>query len=695
MAKELHFIDPAFRCTVVISGLAKALYEIALPQFERLKGIRSLGILAHINDIAVHRYQHFIGLMRIFNKLSQLEQGKGLPRRFLWSFWCRLCFSQVGHAALSYDSEKAVLLACQLDSSFKAAFREMVLPVFERVVACPFCTETCDMRDKGPDTASSWFDDLILKNRWRQVHLWIAALKLIRESRALEILKAQDGSNNLPGFSEPEAFKLLVSSKCAWESSMLNLSCLDFAIRDLAFAGTLAIQLDIDNLVSRPKEENPDWNLLESLYAYMSETLYESVQAQTASIFFQRALASLLLKKRVSLEELFGLDPNLDFDDEALKSEILRLKPGREVLDKDIRDAWRVWPINTYIEADRNPYEIEKKITGKERTYLSHHFGVKVTCLKLQERHSLAVAMCHRGLADRPGAKTFVKLCRSILLKQYPRLIAEHLIDALYEGLVDRTCTHELAAVAKRLSQLAVSNNTLRNAAQIVNRRAIVTRTTSGDVSFRIGGFEYPFQGDPQELAITAMHAAIMGDDEVRKNLDTTLQEAAEVLWYQILEWQTIYFGQRPTKKIYDLIDEVQRKLALGVVGSSSTAEKDLEIYTLLEALKRPSESISFRIALPNLKLLKEDGKTENEYDVVSVVLKKDKEVEVWIWGTTTQSDIAQKRNEDLSKIQKLKDLLGNRWGNEVRVATCYIHKDGNDICCEIDGRQERRHLNG
>jgi hypothetical protein len=127
----------------------------------------------------------------------------------------------------------------------------------------------------------------------------------------------------------------------------------------------------------------------------------------------------------------------------------------------------------------------------------------------------------------------------------------------------------------------------------------------------------------------------------------------------------------------------------------TAAEQKDLENYTLLEALKHPSESISFRIALPNLKLVQEGGKTENEYDVVSVVLKKDKDVEVWIWGATTQSDIAKKRSDDLSKIQRLKDHLGNRWGDDVRVVTCYVHKDGNDICCEIDGRQERRSIDG
>ena len=121
--------------------------------------------------------------------------------------------------------------------------------------------------------------------------------------------------------------------------------------------------------------------------------------------------------------------------------------------------------------------------------------------------------------------------------------------------------------------------------------------------------------------------------------------------------------------------------------------ESDSELYTLLESLKHPGASVSFRVSLPNLKLLKEDETVENEYDVVSVVLKENKHVEVWVWGVTTEQDLSNKRINDLTKIQKLKDLLGNRWGDEIRVVTCYVHKDGDDICCEIDGRQERRSI--
>jgi hypothetical protein len=65
--------------------------------------------------------------------------------------------------------------------------------------------------------------------------------------------------------------------------------------------------------------------------------------------------------------------------------------------------------------------------------------------------------------------------------------------------------------------------------------------------------------------------------------------------------------------------------------------------------------------------------------------------VEVWVWGVTVEQDLTGKRTADVAKIQKLKDLLGQRLGGDVTVRTCYIHRDGNDICCEIDGRQERR----
>ena len=695
MARELRFTDPAFRCEVVLSGTAMALYEAAQPQFERLKGIKSLGLTALMNDVAMHtRHQHLVGLMRIFNKLCQQPKNKGLPKSFLWSFWCRLCFGQTGHAAMSYDAEKAVLLACHLDSNFKATLRALVQPVINKLAACPKCARmSCQVRDKGAAYANVWFDDLIARNRWRQLHFWIAALKLLQEPKLLPILTGQGaGVNDTQGFSEPEAIKMLVAPDCEWAPPVRNLSRLDFIVRDLAFAGTLGIQLDVDNLVaSANAPQHPDWKLLGSLSTYMSDTLYESLSAQMTSVLLQRALADLLIKDKVGLEALFGIDLNSALSDDDLRKLIERKPAGREVFDPDIRNAWRAWPINTYIDPQRIPCEIEKAITGHNKSHLTRHASSHATCFKLRQDHKLAIAIRHQSLADRPEAKAFVKLCRSVLNNQYPKLASQQLTSALFDGLVDRHCEHGLATAVERLSKLPLQLETLRRAADVVNSRALGKPEVAGEFSFKIGGYEYPFHSDPQQLQINTMHAALSGSDEVRENLGMSIGNAAEILWSELTTWQSIYFGLRPTKKVTTAVDEAQKQLAKQVIEVNPTAETDLELYALLEALKHPGGSVSFRVALPNLKLMKEDGTTENEYDVVSVALKEDRIVEVWVWGVTTETNLTPKRTADLEKIQKLKDLLGGRWEADVKVVTCYVHRDGANIICDIDGTQERR----
>jgi len=695
MANELRFVDPAFRCEVVLSGTAKGLYDAAEPQFDRLKGIRSLGLGAHLHEVARHtRHEHAIGLMRIFNKLCQQPKEKGLPKAFLWSFWPRLCFAQAGHAAMSYDSEKAVLLACHLDSDFKAHLRLLLQPAIDKVAACQTCTRQCTVRDKDKNEADQWFEEMISRNQWRRLHLWIAALKLVQEAKVLQILAGQQASQgNLLGFSEAEAFKMLVAPGCTWDRSVRNLVRLDYIVRDLAFAGTLGVQLDVDSLVSAANADHPDWGLLANLGNYMSETLYESLEAQTASVLFQRALAAILIKGKISLEALFGIDVDGALSDDDLSALMKKTAAGREVLDPVRRRSWRAWRVNTFIEPSLSPCDVERKITGYQKGYLSQHSLTRATCFKMRQNHSLAMAISHQGLADRPAATAFVKLCRSILKNQYPQLIPGDLTNALFEGLLNRRCSHGLDAVVQTLSKLSVPHDALRKAADVVNKRASGRVKPSGAFSYKIGDYEYPAHGDPWNLQVNVMHAALSGGDTVREKLDVTVEDAAGILWSELLRWQTEYFGLRSSKKVLDLLTKAQEVLAKRVIQDDGTVSADLELYTLLEALRHPGTGVSFRIALPNLRLIKGDGQPENEYDVVSVSLKEDKHVEVWVWGVTTEANLDAKRAADLGKIQRLKDLLGGRWEADVRVVTSYVHRDGNDVCCEIDGRQERRRI--
>jgi len=690
MAQELRFPDPAFTCEVVLTGPAKALYDVNKQQFERLRKIKSLGLAAHISDIAIHtRHSHVIGLMKIFDKLCQQPKRQGLPKQFLWSFWCRLCFGQTGHAALSYDSEKAVLLACHMDPTFKDSFRTFLQPINERLSRCLVCNKHCTAKDKDSAAAALWFDDLVQKNRWRSVYLWIAALKLIQDTRVLNILKQRAvNQENAIGFSEPEVLKMLVSPECLWDQTFYRLNRLDYVVRDLTFAGTLSIRVDIDGLIASAGQNHPDWELLRYLDSYLEMKLYESVPAQTASVLFQRSLADMLLSGKLSIKNLFGFDTGSDFGDERLANFLMQNKAGREVFTQEIQGAWRTWPISCFVDSKHTPCEVEQEITGQTKLHLSSHTRNRVTCLTLAKDNYLGLSMCHLDQATRPAARTFIKLCRSILLKKYPRLNSEHLTAALYEGLINRPCEHGLTAAAERYAQLEIPQNTLQGAAEVIRKRSITTMPDTIDMSIRIGDFNYPLEGN---LSVTIMHSAIKGNDKVRKDLNLTIAKAAEILWSQLLNWQSIYFGLRPTHMTMRLLEEAQKLLADRVVNSIAPAENDLELYTFIEALKHPAQSVSFRIVLPNLKILKEDRNIENEYDVVSLLLKEDKNVEVWIWGVTTENDIVKKRNADHAKIQKLKDLLGNRWGGEIRTVENYIHKDGNNICCEIDGQQEKR----
>jgi hypothetical protein len=692
MALPLRFPDPAFRSEVTLSGVARALYLAAQPQFERLKGLKSLGLMSYVHDVAMHtRHQHLVGLLRIFNKLCQQPKTAGLPKSFLWSFWVRLCFAQTGHAAMSYDAEKAVLLACHLDSSFKATFRLLFQPVVDVLSRCSVCDNVCPVKDKGTEQGDEWFEGLVGGNRWRELHLWVAALKLVQDQGLLKILRAQRASADSPlGFSEQEALKLLVAPGCTWEGAVKNLNQLDFIVRDLTFAGSLGIQLDVDNLVAAANSDHEDWKLLNSLNGYLTSTLYASVPVQVASVLFQRALAANLINKKIGVEALFGLDIANAISDDELVGVLKKTAVGRDAFDSQLNRSWRAWEIDTYIDDRQIPCELEKQITAHGKQHLTRHTSARVTCYKPIRRHCLAVAISHEDSAKRPTAKAFVKLCKRLLVTQYPELDVEQLTDALLEGLLDRRCANALDTVSKRLSLLNVDVKVLRGAANAAIRRTDQKADADSQLTIRIGGYEYPYRGNPVGMQISAMHAVLAGDEELAKKLGVTREWAAEILWTDILRWQNAYFSPRPSVAVRTLLESAQARLALSVISGGEGAAIDLECYALLEAMKHPPAGVSFRVTLPNLKLLNEDGTVANEYDVVSVTLKDENAVEVWVWGVTTEANVDAKRTADLGKIQKLRDLLGNRWAGDVRVVTCYVHRDGNEICHEIDGVQTR-----
>lgn len=691
MARELRFIDPAFSCEVMVRGTSQALFQAAATDFDRLKGLRSLGLGGHLNEHGFHsRFHHLIGLQRLFEKLLLQPKGQGLPKQFLWSFWVRLCYAQVGHAAFSYDAEKAVLLACQLDASFRSKFETLFDPIFQTAAEC---VESAEDGSTPADVVRSWFRTLIDKNQWRRVHRWAAALKLVQSEKLLGILRSQVWKKEAgtPGYEHKTALRMLLEPKNEWEKATDRLSRLDFVVRDLTYTGRMAVVLDVDRLVAKANEDDHDWELVLSLYRYLADTLYAPPATQTEAAIFHRQLAKLLVKNKLGLTALFGLD-SLTLGDEHLKEVMDRTEAGRQLFDPNLRTGWKTWTIDCDLTRWVPPVKVEQKLcpARKATSFLTAATdkGILCTVMEAPRHPKLAFAVRHRDTADRADTKDILGTCRTILNELYPRVEVGDVHQVLAESLCGHVIRHRLEDAVSRLADLGTASDATKSVAKYLGEKDGGQSAQDVPVKLYLEGLDQPIaQGD---LHRKLVDLAISGSDELRDKLRFPLSKALRVLWAELFTWQHIHFPRSQIDGCERFRTETQSHLRDRILAGSEGRDFDLEIYTLLESLAQP-EDHAFRISLPGVVLL-DDGKEKvNEYDVVSFVLRQGGGVEVWIWGVTTEANITKKRTDDTAKIQKLKDLLGNRWDTDVRAVFNYVHVEGDRLVLEVDGRQERR----
>ncbi len=691
MAEELRFIDPAVSCEVVLRKVSRALYVVAEDQFERLRKVRNLGLAGQFHPAATHsRHDHLVGLMRLFEKLLLQPHGDGLPKKTLWSFWCRLCFGQTGHAAFSYDAEKAVLLACQLDPSFRQEFVDFLAPVTEEASVTGSETGAGSSAAKSKRGAE-WLAAMIDGNNWKRVHLWVAALKLIQHARLGGVLSQEEGKE--PGFDRRAALDILVNPESEWDDKIVRLNCLDAVVRDLTFTGRMNLVLDVDRLVATVNVDDPMWGLLESLGKYLTATMYASPERQMESALFQRALAERLTNGAVSLEELFGIDHRDCLSDDDLKARMLRTTLGKQIFDQEIRQGWHTWHIRAAIDKEKPPCTTEMELLSQKsrRTYLSSPSRQKVLCYKMLGGDALGLAIRHRGNVDRSTPATFLRVCRALSLHQHAVVNPSDLFQATSEAIIGRRITHAIDSMITLLSDLELETDALKRAANYVHGRYRPKGQTIDQLSLVIGGKGYPISGQVDDLFLSVMHAALVSDPAMQNRLGMPARQARAILWSHLLSRQSVYFKGKVAVVIANLLRDAQRKLGARTARRQAGAAQDLETYTFLEALLSPATEVSFRIVLPNFTVMSDENKPENEYDVVSLMLRTHGAAEAWVWGVTCDSNVQKKQRDDLAKIQKLKNILGTRWGGEIRTVTNYVHLDRHAICVEVDGRQDKR----
>jgi len=695
MLDEKRFIDPAFSCEVVLRNERKSLYEAAEDQFNRLKEIRDLGLIGHFEESGIHtRHNHLIGLLRLFEKLLVQPQGYGLPKEFLYSFWCRLCFGQTGHAAFSYDAEKAVLLACHVDSEFRQSFNDFLQPVVEKFAK----DDNGDNNPEKLEEAQRWLEALISHNQWDRVYLWVAALKLIKNVKVQGILSSQlydDEMPNKPGFIWDKALEILINPESEWDEPVRRLNRLDYVVRDLSFSGRLGVIVDVDHLVETVNEPSDyDWLIIIQLRKYLTEILYESAERQTQSVIFQRTLAKLLTREKFTISQLFGIDPGNCLNDEDVKKIVKKNVQGGELFNANIRGSWSTWMIKCALDEDIPPIETERVLSGQKKrqssSLLYDAHSRKLICYKMRQKNYLGIAMCYRDESFRPDPFRLVSYSKRLIDRMYPRIDVGTIRKYIFESMMGCEVSHELGQCASVLADLDMEDcpDAIIIAQLIINKINAAMPKGYQDTKIVIRGHEIPMLPGPEDVMIYCLSKSMKNGELVNIKIEMA------VLFAHLLNWHSLFFTKEMPNELENLMKKCQRKLADSIVENDKGRAKKLEVYAFIDSLLWNYEKIDYRISVPNLGIVREDGLRENEHDVATIEMRRD-EMTIWIWGVTTEKNIEDKRNEDLRKIQKMRDRIGKRWGKKVRTGANYIHIDNDTICLDVDGRKSRRKIEG
>jgi len=661
--------------------------------------IRNLGLIGHFDDTGFHtKYHHIVGLMRFFEKLLMQPTGVGLPKKFLWSFWPRLCFAQVGHSTFAYDAEKALLLAAKIDPTFNQKLKEFFNPVINH---CSKLEGIKGNTDEDRQTnLEDWFDSMVKEFNWKRIYLWCAALKLKENRQALGILKGQeyDKDKRQAGFNEGLAFDILLNPKSEWTYRCDRINRLDYVVRDLSFSGRLSINLDVDRLLAQINDyDDPDWQLVDNLDYYLTHNLFATPEHQLESQIFRRSLADCLVNNKITIEKLFGLDTNEYFTDENLIKVLQNTKLSKNLFNSSDQKNWSSWHITAEIKKRKHPIETEFSLSNRKKlsAICKDHSEKSLIAFQDMLDKGIYVGMYHRGSEKCPTPSEFLQLCKKSVSEFYPRINVTDYHKVVSEGLSGRTIKCDLSPMIKQLSTVQPDDFSLfQKASEYICRKVDKGQKEETDFTILIGEIVQPLKTAEFSLPLRIMQATFLDPSKTEKLFNADIDQALATFWGHLVSWQDRYFLQSPAKCIIDVIKKVQEKLIQRILSSASTKDQDTEAYAFLESLIFPNSNVKFRLCLPNWTIINDETKEiENEYDVVSFTVSKDNIVEAWIWGCTTNQDIAAKRADDTTKIQKLKDSLGQRWagGGGIRTVQNYVHKDNNFLCIEIDGNQERR----
>lgn len=705
MGSELSFIDTANSCEVHLKGYQRELYERYAPEFERLKDIRSLGVMALKKDISKHtRHDHLIGMYRIYDKLSRVEVGDGLPNQLLGSFWVNLCFRQTGHAALSYDAESAVMIACKLDSQFAIRVEQMLKPVFDSISVCNVCKKPfCEAKKADSSTAQSWFKELLDSGDGSRIHRWIAALKYLRSTKSKPAFTV-DKNTGLKPAPRDETIKMLVAPNCAFDKAIANLNRLDYIPRDLAFAGTVKTSFDVDRLVQLPDREHRDWQLLRNLVSYMSTFVYHTPESLSVSVPLQTYLAHMLLNDELTLEELFGLNGQTLTDDELL-AKVASRKAGRLVHDAIHTRNLATWRVSV----GSDTLEIEPRsgvvISSLQKRALKQFSKDRIISFRCHDG-SRYVTNWYEDKSNRPHALAVLKAFKAIdPIKGSPQA-AFSVARSVFEALFGERVTAKTRDAVKHLTKLDIPPELLQKAMKQVYTIHTKSEANGVNAEIKFGNSIYALPTSQRSHLLLLAHHHYSASREDRNAVRFTSQQAAELLWTEVLLFPSKYQIPRIHSSFASLIRCAKTMLRDRALANASSSSKDMEVLSLLLAHEQAASSGRYVFVSMGLSLIGSNDQPQNEIDAAALFVpqrprrkssgKRNHQnhyVGVQLWEATIagKNQLAEKKKTDRSKMEAIRQKLTARWDSEISVEMNSLYIQNQRLY--IDNGSQQREL--
>lgn len=630
--EQRWFSDPVHRDWFGFEDFEIKILKCFEEDFARLKESPQLGLIALGEPLAQHKkWEHQVGFYYL---VRQALEGGVFPNDAQDAVKYAAMVYHLGHCPYHYPTEKAILLAAKASASIRATLTDILEAVRGNVGAkC----EDCEL-------AESCVESVMADFRWRSLHRWFSAYKVLRNDSATNYLKDQ-----LPEQADKVFEALICRQSEELHGRMARLDKLDFVLRDLHYLTTTRVDFSLSSLLAQlraaPTAAVPspiradEWQLIESFERYLQEQVYHRPDVVACERVFEKTMAHALLR---GLMTIAGL---MEMSEDELKKQVQRWPTVHRVLKHYVFDRASAgaafyrqhWTLSVVAE-DTHRLELERRLAGRRTIGAVLQHPLCHPILVAPKQPPLAERVYETEVTLFPDASNrsfteFLKVAQNVegstLPQKLPateKAIFEYLVGEPIRFAEDRAQT----ALNDILSQ---ESDRALEMVEILGRSLYSRAERATSASLRVRLFDA---------------LAPLADMGLKERPPST-----EMFKYFLLLRDLLPQGARSRflSRVHDLTDAALNRLR---------ADKDasykgilLEAYAFLDSLQSEWDTTRRKWLVANVEPLSPSNEPRSEYDVIQLRIDNKRHLHLMILECTTDTQ-TRNINDCTTKIHNL-----------------------------------------